>query len=84
MSAGKKKEGKKTMSTKDVSCLAAPWVNSEPCGGVVLPGAPTHHVCVGVAGPQPVAALGGGQRTRQHLHSACAKAVWPGTPTELP
>lgn len=72
------------MSTKDVSCLAAPWVNSEPCGGVVvLPGALTHHVCVWLV-PSPWQHWGGGQRTRQCLHSACAKAVWPGTPTELP
>lgn len=61
MSAGKKKEGKKTMSTKDVSCLAAPWVNSEPCGGVVvLPGALTHHVCVWLV-PSPWQHWGGGR-----------------------
>lgn len=56
-----KKEGKKTMSTKDVSCLAAPWVNSEPCGGVVvLPGALTHHVCVWLV-PSPWQHWGGGR-----------------------
>lgn len=29
------------MPMKDMSCLAAPWINSEPCGGIVLPRAPT-------------------------------------------
>jgi len=49
------------MSTKDVSCLAAPWVNSEPCGGVVvLPGALTHHVCVWLV-PSPWQHWGGGR-----------------------
>lgn len=60
-----KKEGKKTMSTKDVSCLAAPWVNSEPCGGVVvLPGALTHHVCVWLV-PSPWQHWGGGWAENQ-------------------